>query len=595
MLTRPQPSFTSGSPAGGAELRRRELIIGDSGRGILAGDAFTTRQGQKRGPVQTKELAVVLGGPHGAAPAGGRADARTADHRPHAWPVGTLSRIERFALPVRPRSWAALAVRELGLSMPELVAASDHEARVRALGWCQGLVTDGGRDRGKAVARCGRPAVAMTHTGHLGLVALRCRDRACPRCQRLRAIERAAELREAMAGCPVCMSTGKVRTTSSPIDELDELDQGPETNHEPSTEQCRACSGRGSVPWRWQFATLTVPKVHASRRGARETVSYVLDRWRELTTKRYALGREFHERYFGGIRSVEVVYREAGTVIRYPNGREHVVELTGWHVHVHALLDPRPGSVASSDWLVARWCELTGGVSAGQLVKDVERGDTGVAAELAKYVAKPLSMAMDRAVGRELFTAIHGRRLLEGLGRWRSWRKLAERDKPSLLVGPSLHGLRARMAGDIGNPLRNVAPETPAAGRELIADLARKNPRAIFEGHVAGERVVADLGAAEVWRLLRSGNAYAEVPAEVSRRNLEPVPWERNPFVWSRATIDTCPDCSTKSPPSPRTSRAASSPTSPASAASSSTSPPKCSTSSNSQAPPRPMLPSIEP
>ena len=193
--------------------------------------------------------------------------------------------------------------------------------------------------------------------------------------------------------------------------------------------------------------------------------------------------------------------------------------MTGWHVHVHALLDVR-GDVdedRARGWLVEQWLEVGGGSSRGQHVKAVERGDTGCAVELCKYVAKPLSQAMAPEVGRELFHALHSRRLLEGMGRWRGWRKIVDHDNASLLIGPSVGGLLARMHGQGPNPVRN--------------------PIAIFEGYIAGEKWTVQTSAADAWELVSTGRPHASVPAEVRARGLSPPEWERDPFLWSRCRL----------------------------------------------------------
>ena len=510
-----------------------------------------------RRPVQTRETPGVPTPPRQSSRGAGRLTAGLREP--------TLSPTELAALPVRPGSWAALGVRELGCDPNAIADATDWQARARALKWAAGVQLpcrtckgtgrhdDGeelvpcpscdstglGRDRGRAIAMCGRPALAMTTGGMVGMVGLRCRDRACPRCQRLRAIERAAELKEAMAVCPACEGSGSVRAEpeESVIGEGLPEDGLPVAHSE--KVPCRACGSRGEVPWRWQFATLTVPKVHATERDCRASLEVVLDAWRQLTRKSHALGREFSARFHGGVRSIEVVYRARGDEVRYPGGRVHVVKMTGWHVHVHALVETT-GDVDDDEargWLVQQWLALTGGSPRGQCVRAVERGDTGCAVELCKYVAKPLSMDMSATVGRELFSALHGRRLLEGFGRWRGWRKLAKKPSPSLLIGPSVGALLGRMHGDVPNPVRSFLGTVE--GKRLLADERRDNPRAIFEGHVEGTRWTIEMPAEDAWGLLRTGHPYAAVPEQVRARGLDPPAWERDPFMWSRCTIGT--------------------------------------------------------
>lgn len=512
--------------------------------------------------VQTIETAGVVTGA-GASRGAARARKRT----PHTQTAQTLAgaAVPTYsARELAAHPWSqhtdSLGASLLGIDRDAITDASDYEARVRALDWVDGLRltcrrckgsgftasdvgdwhpvqercagcggTGEGRNRGLAVAVCGRPTVAITASGHAGIISQRCRDRACPRCQRLRAIERAAELAEAMTSCPTCMGDGAVDSG------------GP----------CSDCGSRGHVPWRWHFLTLTVPKVHASRRDCKETIDTVLESWRALTRKSHAVGREFGHRFMGGVRSLEVVYRKRGEEIRYPGGRVHVVAMTGWHVHLHVILDVRESSCkpklnaerkrascgcAPMRWVIDEWCNITGAVPAGQHGRPVERNDTGVASELCKYIAKPLSQKMERHVGRELFQALHGRRCLVGFGRWRSWRKLATKTGASLLVGPRLDDLTSRV---LGEPPKDPVPNfvgTPD-GRQMLRDARAASPLAVFEGSVDGVRFVAEISARQVWHALKTGEPMTIVSAAVAERGLDPPAWDRKPFAWSKSDL----------------------------------------------------------
>lgn len=510
------------------------------------GDAFTRSNGE---PVQTKET-LVARRPGSRARSGGAGTGRPQTPTDRVL-SGSLSRAQLAALPARPGSLTQTGLLLLGVPLGGLAERTDWLTRSAALAWVAGIRVgcqlckgtgsyddddgedlircprcDGcglGRDRGLSVAACGRPALAMTADGTVGLIALRCRDRACPRCQRLRAVERAAELCIAMQSCPSCQGSGNT-------------DDGP----------CQDCGSRGSVPWNWSFATLTIPKAHQTERDCRATLAEVLGSWRNMTSSRTALGREFRARYHGGVRSLEVVYRESGEIVKYPGGRTHTVEYSGWHVHLHVLLDKRSDAPSDTDaWLRREWCLLVGGAHAGQCIRDVERGDTGVAVELAKYVAKPLSQTMSLTVGRELFRAIHGKRMLEGFGRWRSWRALAWRPKPALLIGPALGTLLRHLDGDCPPPRDFVG--TPD-GKLLHWDAARANPVAVFEGHVGGERVSLEVGGHRAWRLLSDGGTHDGIVTELAARELESPKWDRQPFLWSKIAGW---DSSTKSSPPP--------------------------------------------
>lgn len=514
-------------------------------------------RGAKKNPVQTIETVCAASGLWDG---GGATVASPASPAQVKLRTRTYTRTELATHPWHSSPSAVLAARLLRIPTAPIVEASDYDARLRALGWVDGMRLPcvacrgtgqtvsadvgarpqviecarchgrgEGRDRGLAVASCGRPAIACTTDGDVGIVALRCRDRACPRCQRLRAIERAAELRDAMVSCPACEGARVIDGTS-----------------------CTSCGGHGAVPWRWHFATLTVPKMHATERECSETIDVVMAAWSRMTRGSLSIGREFRARFHGGVRAVEVVYRERGEIVKYPGGRTHTVDMTGWHVHLHVVLDTVDGGcsvVPSVDrrrracgcepmrWLVEAWCDITGASPAAQLGRAVDRGDTGVAAELSKYVAKPLSMAMSRAVGRELFLALHGRRCLVGFGRWRRWRSLSERGGASLLIGPRLSTLADRVMGEYGSdPTARLM--APPDGRRWVRDEKTSAPWVTVEGYVhGGGRVTVELDAARVWRALDDGSRIPAVVTAVEHLGVDVPVWGRQPFAWTRGRV----------------------------------------------------------
>lgn len=323
--------------------------------------------------------------------------------------------------------------------------------RLNALRWADGLITSSGRNRGVAIATCGRPAAAYAADGAAGLVCLRCRDRACPPCQ----ARRASELAERM-----------VRM-------------------------------RSSFQGRWVFVTLTKRKMPARAEDADAAVSKVLDAWREVFNLKYASGRYIAALCEGGIRALEVTARARGE----KNADGTSVRFFGWHAHLHALVRLREGVTLDDlrEAVTSEWCRV---VDADPRMQVFKVADDNLTRYICKYVVKPLGKKIGRGQGRELFGAIHGRRMLEGFGLFRSWKLYApavERD-PMLIACHSL----GELAGD--------APPLYA----VLQGWERTHPIPNSRGPkwcrvqrvylVEPTRVMADLqrGHTTVWRLFDS-------------------------------------------------------------------------------------------
>ena len=296
------------------------------------------------------------------------------------------------------------------LDLGELVVASRPRDRSRAVRVLGDLRTRTGRRRGDRVRQCGAPQYVLTSAGEICVAHTSCRDRACPRCARTRADEYRADLANAL----------RTRWADSDCGDL-------------------------------VFVTLTQPKQRLEDRDLRSAIDLVLRRWRILTTKRYALGRQFLARVRGGVRAVEVTLS---------SGRPGL----GWHVHIHAVLELERGQDPREfgAWLRAAWADLVEGAVAAQDVQPLTRGDASVVTELAKYVTKPFSLDEDWAM-REAFEALVGRRLIDAVGTWRGYRswprvEVAQDDgiyRPMdvavVAVGPRMRDLAWQISAGVGD------------------------------------------------------------------------------------------------------------------------------------------------
>lgn len=298
------------------------------------------------------------------------------------------------ALVCRPDSYTAVALRALGKD-PEAVerAHASHlrGAVARALAGVRTGSTKNnpqGVDRATLLRACGRQH-AVSIGDAFELEPQNCRQRPCPSCARARARVNAKTLVRAM--------------------------------------DKRTCSQVGGVYF--LFATLTQPKRRRSDETAREAVERMGVHWRALANDR-ATRADFARYFAGGLRTTETTFAAAGDEQRNGHGR---VAFSGFHVHLHVLLEVRKGvdEGEAAAWLLASWLALVEGSSAaGQCIRRARAED---AEELCKYVTKPLEDCADKpAVLRELFGALHRVRLLQPFGQWLGrgerlgWRALGE-------------------------------------------------------------------------------------------------------------------------------------------------------------------------
>ncbi|MBA7584401.1 hypothetical protein ES708_26354 [subsurface metagenome] len=121
--------------------------------------------------------------------------------------------------------------------------------------------------------------------------------------------------------------------------------------------------------------------------------------WSSVTTIRRYFTRLRHRKLFrlawrGGIYTIEFTYSLA----------------TGWHIHIHALIDGRyiPKAVISKHWL-----EITGDSE----VTWISRSKNS--RQVLKYILKPTLELLNDPVELDSFlTVTEGRHLVAGFGKW---------------------------------------------------------------------------------------------------------------------------------------------------------------------------------
>jgi hypothetical protein len=243
----------------------------------------------------------------------------------------------------------------------------DTHTRLRGmtLRWLAGMVTPAGRDRAASVRGCGRLTPALLADGRVCVTHWRCRDRACPSCMTLRAKDNARSLRGAFAA--------------------------------------RAAALGPAARTRLQMLTLT--QVRRADESAADAYARALRSWARQTEGRYVAGRWWRATVAGSLRAVEVTWRRGA----------------GFHVHFHVVVELAP-DVDAQAWFVEmtrQWSRVSdGAMEWGQDLKAIDAHRVG---QLAKYVVKPFEVSAPEAA-RELFHALHSRRMIQGSGSWSSWR-----------------------------------------------------------------------------------------------------------------------------------------------------------------------------
>ncbi|MEE9386331.1 MAG: protein rep [Nannocystaceae bacterium] len=297
--------------------------------------------------------------------------------------------------------------------LTQLDAGAMDDARERALAWVNGIVSNRGRDRGKSVRDCGRLFPALLPSGKVVILARPCKDRACPRCMVALATRRGAQLRTA----------------------------------------CDIKSRAGSTLC---FVTLTQKKKQVRGEDARGAMARVMTSWARLTrSSSRQRNARLRSMFRGGVRGIECVWSGRGSEIfsarakgqdlgEWKESRRVVrrVRYNGWHAHLHCVFElEQPEGYSLGEPLeefehelrhVWEWASKGADPVKGVDVQELQVRNVG---QVAKYITKPFELPPDRA--RELFRAVHSRRMLDGFGCWKSWRKWAPED-PNPYAGAAL-------------------------------------------------------------------------------------------------------------------------------------------------------------
>lgn len=218
----------------------------------------------------------------------------------------------------------------------------------------------------------------------------------------------------------------------------------------------------------------------------------------------------------GGVRGIECVWSGRGSVTWTPRAKgqdltdwketrkeSHRVRYSGWHAHAHCVfeLNWNPYDFHIEDPMLEFehelrevWAWASKGADPEKGV-DVQLVQTRNVGQVAKYICKPFELPPEKA--RELFQAIHSRRMLDGFGDWKSWRKWAPEDESpyagASLCGVSLASLayRFKKYEQVGRGLKDPNP------------VAFKQWRQCKETDTVSEHVVGTLSIAELHRRLR--------------------------------------------------------------------------------------------
>ena len=287
----------------------------------------------------------------------------------------------------------------------------DFRTRPRAALGDEGASTLGGRKRADRLRYCNRrrPALAVVDgadvvgIGHQG-----CSDRVCPSCQAEKSREDGELLR----------SWWERRQEMRGDD--------------------------GGDPF--LFVTLTDRKADRDVAGLDDVLAQLLASWRSCTNskdrRRY---RQWTRFVSGGLRVVEVTYSAKGD----KNRDGSVVKYSGWHPHLHVLIELQtpPAGQSWDSWRAAferflrsSWYEHTRAAGpSGQHFAAVDRNRVG---QLTKYCVKPFAVTEDnREIARECMEVLSSRRLTAGFGLWKGWRSEAEqlrvkttRDRPQIYL-----------------------------------------------------------------------------------------------------------------------------------------------------------------
>lgn len=186
-----------------------------------------------------------------------------------------------------------------------------------------------------------------------------------------------------------------------------------------------------------QFLTLTRPRRYGE--SAADAWAAWQSAWEQLRHT-----PAWRQHVVGGVRTVEVTWSMGHAQAR--------TRVPGWHVHGHVLVELHAASMspapcgtcsgsgryrhrhcrscssathrggglqaAGSAALLRAWAAIVAGSPAAQCAVPIDPVNVG---QLAKYLTKLWDLPTERA--RELFGAAAGKRITEGFGAWRSWRR----------------------------------------------------------------------------------------------------------------------------------------------------------------------------
>jgi hypothetical protein len=297
---------------------------------------------------------------------------------------GELEAVEAAELaelgPLAPTDGAHEFASRLGLNPLDLARETRARERGRVADAMQGLKTRGGVERSRYVATCGRLHIGKSQGSageRYGVAHWRCKDRLCPTCGELRSRKQAWRLRQFI-------------------------------------EQ-RAC-------WdRLLFPTLT----HRKRPVAEETASEAITRLgkdllRVFDTK-FASGRELATVIDGALFVIELTWSPKGWRTSAATGRKFYVEFSGWHAHVHALVEVAEGVDLgyAAHVILKHWIATADAEPAAQYVKPATPQNVG---QLCKYVLKPMSISNPRRL-RQAAHAISNIKAERARGEWKGWKK----------------------------------------------------------------------------------------------------------------------------------------------------------------------------
>ena len=247
--------------------------------------------------------------------------------------------------------------------------------RDRALAWVAGLKTRTGTERAERVANCGWMELCFhPRTGAVGWRQRLCKDRCCPACAKRRAGRARDQLREHLVQREADPDHGKLA-----------------------------------------FVTFTHPKYSIDAEDPGEAVSRTLAEWRKLTNR-----RPFKFAVTGYVRAVECTYSRKGWHLNAKTGVPYYVKESGWHAHLHIILEIEKTCDA---WEVeksvrAMWCEIAGAEDQCQNWQGFTPAKIG---QIAKYITKPFELPAQHAP--MFFDRMAGRRLLQGGGTWADFTK----------------------------------------------------------------------------------------------------------------------------------------------------------------------------